>query len=256
MKTFFFKRAYSLVTVFSMSFVIAGCATTTASLPPVEPAMHTIAEVDDGFVATANGRVNDPWEGFNRIMYKFNYNFDNYLFLPVVSGYEFIIPTFAQTGVSNFFNNIGEVSTFYNSLLQLKGSKALTTAGRLVTNTTIGILGLFDPATHFGMAQQNEDFGQTLGVWGVGTGPYVVVPVLGPNTVRSTGGFVFDAVATNAIVYENDGLSDGENNSLKVLGAIDTRHKQKFRYNESGYPFEYNMVRFLFRQQREFAVLK
>ena len=195
MKTFFFNRAYSLVTVFSLTFVLAGCATTTASLPPVQPAMHTVAEVDEVVVA-ANARVNDPWQGFNRSMYKFNYNFDKYFFLPVVSGYEFITPTFAQTGVSNFFNNIREVPTFYNSLLQLKGGKAVTTAGRFVTNTTIGILGLFDPATSLGMARQNEDFGQTLGVWGVGTGPYVVLPVLGPNTVRSAGGYIFDSAAT------------------------------------------------------------
>lgn len=214
--------------------------------------MHTTDEIDDAYIA----RVDDPWQGFNRTMYKFNYHFDKYLFLPVVSGYEFITPTFAQTGVSNFFNNIREVPTFMNSLLQAKGDKALTTLGRFVTNTTIGILGFFDPATSLGMKRQNEDFGQTLGVWGVGAGPYVVLPVLGPNTVRSSTRFVVDTVATDAAIYSNTGLTNDEETGLALLNAVDTRHNQPFRYYGSGYPFEYYFVRFLFVQSRELAVAK
>jgi phospholipid-binding lipoprotein MlaA len=243
-----------------LTALLSGCAT-TANRPPVEPAMHSIAEFgdDEGMLY-----VDDPWEGFNRTMYKFNYRFDKYVFLPVVNTYEFILPTFVQTGISNVFNNIGEVKTLYNSLFQLKGTKALTTLGRFVTNTTIGIGGLFDPATSFGLTRYEEDFGQTLGKWGVGTGPYVVLPVLGPNTARSTGGLVFDSgvryAITTSIFNSVGGMSDGTEstikNSITAVEAIDTRHKQPFRYYESGYPFEYYMVRYLYRQQREFAIMK
>jgi phospholipid-binding lipoprotein MlaA len=194
-------------------------------------------------------------------MYKFNYYFDKYFFLPVVRGYEFILPTFAQTGVSNFFYNIREVRTFYNSLLQLKGEKAMTTLGRFVTNSTIGIGGLFDPATSIGMERQDEDFGQTLAVWGVGTGPYLVLPVLGPNTVRSASGFVVDAGARYAIVsaidpFENVDEGWAIETGLTALEAIDMRHREKFRYFGSGYPFEYDIVRFLYVKKRELLMMK
>jgi len=243
-----------------LTTLLSGCAT-TANRPPVEPAMHSIAEFGDDERMLY---VDDPWEGFNRTMYKFNYRFDKYVFLPVVNTYEFILPTFVQTGISNVFNNIGEVKTLYNSLFQLKGTKALTTLGRFVTNSTIGIGGLFDPATSFGLTRYEEDFGQTLGKWGVGTGPFVVLPVLGPNTARSTGGLVFDSgvryAITTSIFNSVGGMSDGTEstikNSITAVEAIDTRHKQSFRYYKSGYPFEYYMVRYLFKQQREFAIMK
>ena len=93
--------------------------------------MHTVKELDDEIAA---GTDNDPWVGMNKSFYRFNYNFDKYFFLPVVNTYEFILPTVAQTGVSNFFNNIAEIRTLYNSILQAKGKKALTTTGRFVTN--------------------------------------------------------------------------------------------------------------------------
>jgi phospholipid-binding lipoprotein MlaA len=246
--------------ILTLALFLAGCATTTTKLPPEVPAKHSVKEfADDQQIL-----VNDPWEGFNRSMYKFNYNFDKYVFLPVVNTYEFILPTVAQTGVSNFFNNVNELRTFYNSLLQAKGKKSMTTLGRFATNTTIGILGLFDPATSFGMKRQNEDFGQTLGVWGVPTGPYLVVPVLGPGTVRSTTGFVVDTAVHGAVKTAVDlpqyfnPEKNGENllTALTVLKTIDNRHQQPFRYHDSGYPFEYELVQFLYRQSREVQVMK
>jgi phospholipid-binding lipoprotein MlaA len=189
-------------------------------------------------------------------MYKFSYYFDKRFFLPVVSGYEFITPTFAQTGLSNFFGNIGEVRTLYNSLFQLKGVKALSTLARFLTNSTIGIGGLFDPATHFGLKKQSEDFGQTLDYWGVGPGPYLVVPVLGPNSLRSAGGFAVDAGIRYAIVTVIDPFENVDNGTMITAGistleAIDMRHSEKFRYYESGYPFEYYIVRFLYHKKHE-----
>jgi phospholipid-binding lipoprotein MlaA len=250
------RRVYPTLLALCLAVTLAGCATTAPLLPEV-PAMHSMAEFTDEPVAD----VNDPWESFNRKMYKFNYHFDKFVFLPVVNSYEFITPTFVQTGVSNFFNNIGEIRTLYNSLLQAKGTKALTTLGRFVTNSTIGIAGLFDPATSLGMTVQNEDFGQTLGVWGVGSGPYMVVPILGPNTTRSASGFAVDAGIRYGIVAAIDPFPNYEHIDLAKTGvtlleAIDQRHQQKFRYYESGYPFEYYIVRFLLREKKELAVLK
>ncbi|HEY5975439.1 MAG TPA: VacJ family lipoprotein [Geobacteraceae bacterium] len=251
------RRAYPVMIFLYLALNLAGCATTTANLPPEQPAMHSVQEfADDEQIL-----VNDPMEGYNRSIYKFNYNFDKYFFLPVVNTYEFILPTFAQTGVSNFFNNINEFRTLYNSLFQAKGEKALTTLGRFLTNSTIGIGGLFDPATSFGMKRQNEDFGQTLGVWGVDAGPYFVLPLLGPGTVRSAGGFVVDSgihYAAKSIIDLPKRIDHGDEviAGLTVLKAIDNRHQQSFRYHDTGYPFEYELVQFLFRQSRELQVMK
>ena len=245
------RRAFPLLSALYLALTLVGCAATQPTRPPVEPAMHTVSEIDDEYIA----RVPDPFEGFNRRMYKFNYHFDKYIFLPVVNSYEFITPTFVQTGVSNFFNNIGEIRTFYNSLLQAKGGKALTTAGRFLTNSTIGIVGLFDPATGMGMKQQDEDFGQTLGYWGVDDGPYLVLPVLGPGTVRSAGGFAVDS-GVHTVIADAVDLDDGIQTAGTVMKAIDARHRQPFRYYASGYPFEYYVVRFLYREKRELAAMK
>jgi phospholipid-binding lipoprotein MlaA len=250
------RRASPGLLALSLALCLAGCATTAAILPPEEPAIHVVSEFsDDDYVA----RAPDPWEGFNQRMYKFNYHFDKYVFLPIVSGYEFITPTVVQDGVTHFFNNVGEVRTLYNSLFQLKAEKSLITLGRFVTNTTLGIGGLFDPATSFGLQQQKEDFGQTLGVWGVGTGPYLVLPILGPNTVRSATGFAVDAGIRYAILsaigpFDNIQGGTGIQAGISSLEAIDLRHKEKFRYYESGNPFEYYMVRFLYREKRELAI--
>lgn len=242
----------------SLALTLAGCATTAVNLPPEVPAMHTVAAIDDERIAYV---ADDPWEGFNRSMYKFNYNFDKYFFLPVVNGYEFITPTFVQTGVSNFYTNLGEIRNLYNCLLQGKGMKSLNTLGRFVTNSTLGIGGLFDPATSFGLKWQREDFGQTLGVWGVGTGPYVVLPVFGPSTVRSASGLAVDSGINIGMYMAIDPFPKFNyitpvEYGITALGAIDQRHKEKFRYYESGYPFEYYMIRFLYREKRELAIMK
>ena len=260
MMTISIRRAYPVMIILYLAMALAGCAT-TSTLPPEVPAMHSNSEFADDEQILAN----DPMEGYNRSMYKFNYNFDKYFFIPVVDTYEFILPTVAQTGVTNFFNNINEGRTFYNSLLQAKGKKAAITLGRFVTNSTLGLAGLFDPASNMGMKRQTEDFGQTLGVWGVGHGPYFVLPVLGPGTTRSATGFVVDtAVHAEAItILKNsvlpkvsDGTKNTIQNSLGALKAIDNRHKMAFRYHDSGYPFEYELVQFLFIQSRELETMK
>ena len=257
--SFVICRVYPVIIVLYLVLSLSGCATTTtAKFTPEVPAMHSVSEFSDDERVVD---IADPWERFNLNMYKFNYHFDRYFFLPVVSGYEFITPTFVQKGVSNIFGNIGEVRTFYNSLFQLKGKKFLTTFGRFLTNSTIGIGGLFDPATPLGLKKQNEDFGRTLGYWGVDSGPYLVLPVLGPNTLRSTGGFAVDAGIRFAAINAIDPFENVENGNVIMAGittleGIDMRHREEFRYYESGYPFEYEMVRFLYHKRGELLLMK
>ena len=141
--------------------------------------------------------VYDPLEEWNRRVYHFNYRFDQWVFLPVVDGYRYITPSFLRTGVSNFFNNLGDVPNLMNSLLQFKGQRSMETTARLLLNTTIGIAGLWDPATAMGLPRQSEDFGQTLGFYGVPGGAYFVLPILGPSNIRDTGGLAGGLHAPN-----------------------------------------------------------
>jgi phospholipid-binding lipoprotein MlaA len=177
--------------------------------------------------------------------------------LPIVRGYEFITPNPVEDMVSNFFNNLHEVTTLINSLLQFKGQKASLTVVRMLINTTAGIGGLFDVATKVDVSKQNEDFGQTLGLYGMGPGPYIVLPVFGPSTLRDTGGLAVDSVTysllLHALIDELD-MDHPEEDILKwgltVLDAIDTRHQQKFRYYATGSPFEYDLIRMLYLEKR------
>ena len=148
-----------------------------------------------------------------------------------------------------------------NSLLQFKGGKFGLTLSRMLVNTTVGIGGLFDVATKVDVPKQNEDFGQTLGFYGLGPGPYIVLPVLGPSNLRDTGGYAVDAVTysllTGALIDELD-MDNPEEDILRwgltVLDAIDTRHQQKFRYYATGSPFEYDLIRMLYLTAREFKI--
>ena len=247
-------RYRTCITILALyvALTIAGCATTGVNTQAEVPARHSISEFRDQSFA----EVADPWEGFNRSMYMFNFYFDKYLFLPVVNGYEFVTPTFLQERISGFYNNLGEVRNLTNSLFQLKGMESVTTLGRFVTNSTVGLGGMFDPAASFGLERHPEDFGKTLGYWGADSGPYVVLPIFGPSSVRDTGGLVVDTGINYGIYtvidpFGNTGNSFAISSGITTLEAVDARHQQSFRYFESGYPFEYFMVRFFYHQKRE-----
>jgi phospholipid-binding lipoprotein MlaA len=130
----------------------------------------------------------DPLEGFNRAVFAFNEGLDTVLIRPVAVGYDTILPGPVRTGVSNFYNNIEDIFISVNSLLQGKPADAVGDAARFVFNSTFGIAGIFDVASEMGIEKHNEDFGQTLGRWGVGPGPYLVLPVYGPRDVRDAAG--------------------------------------------------------------------
>jgi phospholipid-binding lipoprotein MlaA len=231
---------------------LCGCAATRLDTQAEVPARHSISEFRDQPFA----EVADPWERFNRSMYRFNFYFDKYLFLPVVSGYEFVTPTFLQERVSSFYNNLAEVRNLTNSVFQLKGTESMTTLGRFVTNSTLGLGGLFDPATRFGLERRDEDFGKTLGYWGAGSGPYLVLPIFGPSSLRDAGGLAVDTGISYGIYaaidpFGNNGDGSAIDAGIATLEAIDARHQQSFRYYESGYPFEYYIVRFFYHNKRE-----
>jgi len=143
----------------------------------------------------------DPWEGYNRSMTKFNDKLDKYVVKPVAKGYFWITPTVVNKGVTNFFSNLGDVIVFANDIMQLKIKSALDDFSRVAYNSVFGLGGFLDVATEMGLEKRNEDFGQTMGYWGVPKGPYFVLPLIGPSTVRDTFGlatdiFVFDPVTT------------------------------------------------------------
>ncbi len=135
----------------------------------------------------------DPLEPFNRTVFTFNDTLDKAILKPVAQGYREVVPTFARDRVGNFFSNLDDVTVFVNDVLQLKGEQAAMDLSRIVYNTTFGLGGLFDVASSFGLPKHQEDFGQTLGYWGIGEGAYVVLPLLGPSTARGIAGRVGDS---------------------------------------------------------------
>jgi phospholipid-binding lipoprotein MlaA len=161
----------------------------------------------------------DPLEEYNRAAYSFNEMMDRMLFTPLASGYNFIMPAPVNRGVTNFFDNLGDVRSALNNLLQLKIGRAVNDVGRVAVNSTLGILGFMDVASNMNLPRYNEDFGQTLGVWGFGSGPYIVLPFFGPSTVRDGVGIVVDFFA-DPIFYLDERSTRW---SLWGLQLIDTR---------------------------------
>lgn len=145
-----------------------------------------------GCATTSGSNADDPLEGFNRAMFDFNDGLDRVALKPVATAYQDVLPSFVQTGVNNFFGNIGDVWTMVNNFLQGKPDQGFSDVMRVAFNSTFGLGGLLDIASEAGIPKHKEDFGQTLGKWGVGSGPYVVLPLFGPSTVRDTAALPVD----------------------------------------------------------------
>lgn len=180
--------------------LVAGCATTQQT--------ERVAKID-------------PFESINRAVFTFNENADEYVIKPAAEAYQFVLPEFVRTGVTNFFSNIGDIFVAVNNLLQGKPGNAANDIGRFLVNSTIGILGLFDVATDAGLEKNKEDFGQTLGVWGVPSGPYVVLPLFGPSSVRDTAGLAVD-LKTDFILNSNQ-LNHDQKVGSTVLRVVNQR---------------------------------
>jgi phospholipid-binding lipoprotein MlaA len=161
----------------------------------------------------------DPWETWNRKVFAFNENLDQYFLKPVATGYSKVVPQLVRQGVDNFFRNAADAWSAVNDVLQGKGQPAFDNVVRFTTNSTFGIFGIFDIATEMGVERHNEDFGQTLGRWGFGPGAYVVWPLFGPSTVRDSIALPLDRVASPAFLI-NDGASQF---AITVLQIVNTR---------------------------------
>lgn len=172
--------------------------------------------------ATVTPENQDPYENFNRSMFAFNDGLDQAVIEPVARGYRAVTNEPIRGGVANFVNNLGEPITFANEVLQGKVGTAAGTVGRFVINTTIGIAGIFDPAGAMGIERTDEDFGQTLGVWGVGPGPYLVLPLIGSTSPRDLFGLGAD-YAINPINYAEFDNDDEVRIGLGALGGLVAR---------------------------------
>ncbi len=198
--------------------------------------------------------VYDPLESVNRRIYHFNYRLDQWVLLPLVNGYQYVTPSFVRTGVSNFFNNLGDVPNLFNSVLQLKAKRSAEITARLMFNTIIGVGGLWDPATSMGLPRQSEDFGQTLGFYGVPEGPYLMLPLLGPSNLRDTPGLAVDYAGEQSINYLNVADASKDHPEIFALRVVDKRYNTKFRYGQLNSPFEYEKVRYVYTQSRKLQI--
>ena len=216
----------------SLVAMMFGCASITAGVPP---------------------SPDDPWESFNRSVFEFNEGLDKYVLKPVVSGYRFVLPEFIREGVYNFFSNYNDIYTALNNLLQGKPDYAFNDLMRVVVNTTMGLGGLIDLATPGGLEKHKEDFGQTFGVWGVPSGPYVVLPFFGPSSVRDTFGTVADLETDYLFKYIPD---VGLRNSLTGLRVVNARNT----YYEAGDLLDgaaidkYSFLRDAYIQRRKYQI--
>ncbi|MFP6775681.1 MAG: VacJ family lipoprotein [PS1 clade bacterium] len=162
----------------------------------------------------------DPFEGVNRVTHDFNDVFDDHIFEPLSRNYKRHVPDFVQSGVRNFFGNLRDVQTLANQIIQFKPIDSAKTLSRIVVNSVFGLGGLFDVASHAGLTTNDEDFGQTMAVWGVPDGPYVVLPFLGPSTLRDSLGLVVDIGSDANIINKMD---SSEFITANTLSAIDRR---------------------------------
>ncbi|MDH4285501.1 MAG: VacJ family lipoprotein [Gallionellaceae bacterium] len=172
-----------------------------------------------GGCASTHHNPKDPLESFNRGMYQFNDTVDKYALKPVAQGYNTAVPRPVKLMISNFFSNLNDITVAINNLLQLKIADAASDCGRVVINSTIGLLGIADVATPIGLKKHNEDFGQTLGYWGVGSGPYLMLPFLGPSSIRDGVGLATDS--TTDVVWRIDPVD--VRNGTAATRVVDTR---------------------------------
>ncbi len=196
---------------------------------------------------------NDPWESFNRSIFDFNEGLDAYVLKPVVSGYRFVLPEFVREGIYNFFSNYNDIYTALNNLLQGNPSYAFNDLMRVVVNTTFGLGGFIDMATPGGLEKHKEDWGQTFGVWGIPSGPYVVLPFFGPSSVRDAFGTTADLETDYLFKYiPNVGLR----NSITGLRVINARNT----YYEAGDLLDgaaidkYSFMRDAYIQRRQYQI--
>ncbi|MQA22750.1 MlaA family lipoprotein [Rugamonas rivuli] len=186
----------------------------------------------------------DPYEGFNRAMFSFNDTVDTYALKPAATAYRNVLPNFVQTGVNNFFGNLADAWTGVNNLLQGKGEAGMSDVTRFALNSTLGIVGLFDIASEAGLQKHKEDFGQTLGTWGVPSGPYLMLPLLGPSTVRDTVALPLDIKGDiwgykEPVYIRNSGTAlravDQRSNLLNATSLLEDAALDRYEFIRDGF---------------------
>ena len=194
----------------------------------------------------------DPFEDINRVTHGFNDVLDDYIFEPVAASYMDNVPDFAQGRVSDFFDNLRDVKTLANQLLQFKIIGGVETFGRIVVNTSVGLGGLFDVASSLNLDSKNEDFGQTLAFWGIPQGPYIVLPFLGPSTLRDGVGIIVDSGSDAEMINKLSGIGFVSTNALK---AIDKR-VELFPVSRllENYDDSYTFMRSSYIQSRQYDI--
>ena len=172
---------------------------------------------------SAYASEDDPLEPMNRVIFGFNEVIDDNILEPVAEGYRYITPDPVEKSVSNFFNNLGEINPIGKSALQMKLDKTVSSTSRFVINSSVGIFGLFDVAPSLGIQRHREDFGQTLGYYGISPGPYLVLPFFGPSSFRDAPGFYIDVMIEKDISPIHTELHHEERQAIQATNVIDTR---------------------------------
>lgn len=191
----------------------------------------------------------DPFESVNRVSFWVTDKTDYYVLRPVAIAYDFVLPEFASQAITNVFLNLMEIPTMANDLFQLKFKESAIDAGRFGINTTIGVLGLFDVATSFGLEKNFEDFGQTLGYWGVPTGPYIFIPFLGPSSFRDATGLIVDYFLKPKSYVEHIRTK----NSINVTETID-RRARALKVEKVVFGDKYEFLREFYFNRREYLI--
>ena len=230
---------------------------------------ENLEELDEDYIVSSQvfqlTGINDSLEPFNRRMYAFNTQLDRKVIYPASRVYATVVPKPLRKGISNFYNNFKEIPTFVNSVLQLKPGKAANALGRLVVNSTAGLLGVVDVAKNIGLKSDPETMGDTLGHYGVGTGSYLILPVSGPSTIRDAVGTAADTAmesAARGVVEEKLFFDTGvfDKNiygfTRPVVTGLNARSMFNLRYGDLNSPFEYDLVKALYYNYRKIQVAK
>jgi len=207
--------------------------------------------MSSGCVSSGSNKA-DPWERWNRSVFKFNKTVDSAIAKPLTQGYQAVTPDIVEKGVTNVLANLNDIPNMINNFLQGKILESFSDLARFTINSSLGIAGLWDPASDMGLEKHDEDFGQTLGAWGVASGPYVMLPLLGPKTLRGT--FAYPVGSEIKLLNRIDHIPT--RNQAKLLDLIDTRAGFiKYEVQLEDVIDEYAFIRDAYLQNRRYKVL-
>ena len=224
------------------------------------PKIHLLSlGLSIALVGCANTPADDPWQGWNQNIQSFNDGVDSYVLKPLAKGYHWATPDTVDQGVTNFFSNINDIGVTFNDMLQFKMLQSGMDVGRFVVNTTVGIGGMIDVASEIDLPKHHEDFGQTLGFWGVPSGPYLVLPFFGPSSPRDTLGLVGDA-ALNPLTYVSivgGSAVNAATAGAKAVDVVDYRSDNLSTekvINEAAGEDHYEFIKNSYEQRRKFLI--